>query len=190
MIDKLSSRIGEDRISVIYHYCNFQNRKSQVTARILASLLKQVVSRLEVIPVEIDRVFQEANQGCGARGLLVSEICKLLLAALRSQKRTFICIDALDECATKHRPEFLRSLHSVVRSSPNVRLFLTGRPHIQAQLEEYHSRALRIVLFKPVKRDIRIYLEMKLQDDPFPDAMDNGLEKGIMEVIPEMMSEM
>ena len=139
MIDKLSSRIGEDRISVIYHYCNFQNRKSQVTARILASLLKQVVCGLEVIPAEIDDDFKKAKQGSNGRGLSVSDVLKLLAAALKCNKRTFICIDALDECATEHRPEFLRSLHSIVRDSPNVRLSVTGRPHIQTELEKHHG---------------------------------------------------
>jgi len=96
----------------------------------LASLLKQIVSGLKVIPVDIDRAFQRAKQGFDGRGLSVSEILKLLPAALKSQKRTFICIDALDECVAEHRPEFLRSLYSIVRDSPNVRLFVTGRPHI------------------------------------------------------------
>jgi len=156
----------------------------------LAGLLKQVVGGLEVIPEEIDRAFQKAKPGSDGRGLSVSEILKLLSAALRSHKRTFICIDALDEYVTEQRPEFLRSLRSIVRDSPNVRLFVTGRPHIQAELEEHHSSALQMILFKPAKGDIRIYLEMKLRDDPFPKAMDSELKRNIMKVILEMISEM
>jgi len=157
----------------VYLYCDFQTQKSQVTARILASLLKQVVCGLDVIPAEIDHAFQNAKQGSDGRGLSVSETLKLLSAALRSHKRAFICIDALDEYVAEHRPEFLRSLRSIVRDSPNARLFVTGRPHIQAELEEHHGRALQVIHFKPVKGDIRRYLETV-----FPTGQSVRLEVG------------
>ena len=190
VIDRLSDGTSEGSVSVVYLYCDFRTQKSQVTPQMLASLLKQVVCRLEAIPVEIDRAFQKAKQGSDGRGLSVSEILKLLPAALRSQKRTFICIDALDECVTENRSEFLRSLRSIVKDSPNVRLFATGRPHIQAALEGHHNGALQVMLFKPMKGDIRKYLKMKLQDDIFPEVMDSELRQDIMEVIPEKISEM
>ena len=190
VIDRLSDGVYGDNISVAYLYCNFQTQKSQFTAHMLGSLLEQVIGGLEVVPVEIHHAFRKAKQGFDRRGLSVSEILKLLLAALRSLKRTFICIDALDECATESRPEFLRSLHSLVENSPNVRLFVTGRPHIQAELEEHHGRALQIIIFKPLKGDIRKYLEMKLQDDAFHEEMDGELKQDIIKVIPEMISEM
>ena len=190
VIDRLFDRVDGDGVHVVYLYCNFQTQKSQVTAYMLASLLEQVVSGLEVIPAEIDRAFRKAGQGFDRRGLSVSEILKLLSAALRPYQRIFICIDALDECGTGHRPEFLRSLHSMVRDAPNVRLFATGRPHIQAELEEHHGRALQLIIFKPAKGDIGKYLEMKLQDDEFRQEMDSELKRGIMEEIPERISEM
>jgi len=190
VIDRLSCRIDGDSALVVYHYCNFQTEKSHVTAHMLASLLRQVVGGLEVIPVEVGDAFKKAKGGSNGRCLSISEILKLLAASLRPQKRAFICIDALDECAPEHRPEFLRSLHSLVKNSPNVRLFVTGRPHIQAELEKHHSRAPQIILFKPAKGDIKIYLEMKLRDDLFPEAMDSDLRRDIMKVIPEMISEM
>jgi len=190
VIDRLSNRIDGEGVSVAYHYCNFQTQKSQVTWQMLTGLLRQVVGGLGVIPVEIDRAFQKAKQGFDGRCLSVPEILKLLSAALKSEKRTFICIDALDECLTEHRLEFLRSLHAIVRDSPNVRLFATGRPHIQSTFEEHYGGALQIILFKPVKVDIRRYLEMKVQDDELRQEMDSELRRGIMEVIPEKISEM
>jgi len=190
VIDKLSDGIDGDSVSVVYLYCNFQTQKFQAPAQMLASLLRQVVGGLDTIPVEIDLAFKEAKQGFDGRGLSVSEILKLLAASFGSQGRTFICTDALDEYAMENRPEFLRLLHSVVRDSPNVRLFATGRLYIQAELEERHSGALQIIIFRPVKADIIRYLEMKLLDDPFTKAMNSELKQDIMKVIPEMISEM
>jgi len=187
VIDRLSDGIDGESAFVIYLYCNFQNETSQVTAHMLGSLLKQAVGGLNIIPEEIDR---KVKPGSNSRGLSVSGILRLLQAALRSHGRTFICIDALDECGTEQLPEFLRSLHSIVTGLPNVRLFMTGRSHIQARLGEHYGGALRIIQFKPAKEDIIGYLEMKLRDDEFREEMDNELRKGIMEEIPEKISEM
>ena len=190
VIDKLSDGIDGDSVSVVFLYCSFQAQKSEFTTHMLGSLLEQVIGGLEVIPAEIDRAFRKANQGFDRPGLSVSEILKLLSIALKSRKRTFICIDALDECVIEHRPEFLRSLYSIVRDSPNVRLFVTGRPHIQAELVKHHRGVLRVVVFKPAKTDIEIYLERKLQDDSFHGGMDSELQQDIMQLIPEVISEM
>jgi len=187
VIDELSDRMEKEDISVVHFYCNFQNQQSEVTAPILTRLLKQAVGGLDFIPEEIDRKANESSRG---RGLSVPEILRLLQTTLRSHKRTFICIDALDECETEQRPEFLRSLHSIVRDSPNARLFVTGRPHIRAELEKHHGRALQIIQFQPVKEDIRRYLERKLEDDNLDEEMDGELERAIMEEIPEKISDM
>jgi len=187
VIDKLSNGIDGGGVSIIYLYCNFQTQKSQLTAHLLGSLLKQAVSGLDDIPKEID---QKVGQGFNGPRLSTPEILRLLQSALRSHKRTFISIDALDECGTEQRPEFLRSLHSIVRDSPNVRLFVTGRPHIQAGLEEHHRGSLQIIQFKPAKEDIGRYLERKLEDDELREEMDSELKRVIMEEIPEKTSEM
>ena len=127
---------------VLHVYCNFQNHQSEVTAPILTSLLKQAVSWLDFIPEVIDQKAKESFRG---RGLSVPKILRLLQAAtLRPHKRTFLCVDALDECGTEGLPEFLR-LHSIVTGSPNIRLFATERPHIQARLVEHFGGALEII---------------------------------------------
>jgi len=153
----------------------------------LVSLLKQVVGGLDFIPEEID---QKANESFNGRGLSVHEILRLLQTTLKFHGHTFICIDALDEFGTAQLPEFLRSLDSIVTDSPNVRLFVTGRPHIQDTLGEHYGGGLETMNFKPAKEDIRVYLEMKLRDDQLRREMDSELERAIMEEIPEKISEM
>ena len=187
VIDELSDRMGEEGMSVVYLYCNFQTQQSQVTEHMLGSLLRQAVGGLDVIPAEIDR---KAKQSFSGRGLSVPEILGLLKTALKSHRRTFICIDALDECGAEQLPELLRSLYSIITGSPNVRLFVTGRPHIQAGLEEHYGGALQIIQFKPAKEDIRGYLEMRLRDDELRQEMDSELRRGIVEEIPEKISDM
>ena len=42
----------------------------------------------------------------------------------------------------------------------------------------------------PTKDDIVIFLQAKLREDTIPNAMDESLEKEIIQIIPEIVSEM
>ena len=47
-----------------------------------------------------------------------------------------MCIDALDECAGVQRVKLLDSLNQILENSPGTRIFVTGRPNIQAEIEK------------------------------------------------------
>ena len=73
--------------------------------------------------------------------------------------------------------------------SPRVRACLTGRPHIEDEIAGCFSKVLRIPL-NPTHADIMSYLEMRLDGDTDPNAMDNELRADIMRIVPEKVSEM
>ena len=154
----------------------------------LGAVLKQLASR-GGIPEYMREAFREAKKDFGGRRLRVPDMVEILKKSIASLPRVFICIDALDECTAKHRRELLESLREIVRMSPNIRLFLTGRPHIDDEIRKYFSRALRIPL-SPVHADIKCYLEMRLDGDTNLNAMDDELRADIMTIIPEKVSEM
>ena len=101
----------------------------------LGSLLKQIVGGLERIPEEISGAFQEQKKVVGGRGLLLPDIVKML-QAITSSLRTFVCIDALDECAAVHRVKLLDSLKKILGKSLHTRIFIIARPHIRAEVEK------------------------------------------------------
>jgi len=68
---------------------------------VLGALLKQVVDGLEEIPGEISRAYRDQKKVIGGRGLQLSDIAKMLQTT-SSERLTFICIDAMDECAAEH----------------------------------------------------------------------------------------
>ena len=70
-----------------------------------------------------------------------------------------------------------------------MRIFLTGRPHIDDEIVEFFSKAVRISI-SPTQDDIKSYLEMRLKGDTTPRAMDGQLRADIMRVVPEKISEM
>ena len=58
--------------------------------------------------------------------------------------RTFICVDALDECVPEHQVVVLESLRQILRGSPNTRIFMTGRPHIRGEVERRLGGTVKI----------------------------------------------
>ena len=94
-------------------------------ASILGSLLRQVVGGMEKVPEEITQVFQKPKMAIGGRGPQFADIVKML-QTITSSLRTFICIDALDECAVAHRVKLLNSLQQILEKSPHTRIFMIG----------------------------------------------------------------
>ena len=154
----------------------------------LGAILKQFVGGLG-IPQHIREAFQNAKNEFGGRGLLLPDMVDMLNKTIASLPRVFICIDGLDECTAKNRRELLESMREVVLASPNTRVLLTGRPHIDDEIIKHFSKALRVPLI-PARADIESFLEMKLRGDTDPNAMDDELRADIMKTIPETISEM
>jgi len=169
-------------------YCDFHAQQEQTTTNMLGAMLKQLAIR-GGIPEHTREAFQEAKKEFGGRGLRLPDMVDALKKAISSLPRLFICIDALDECAPKHRRELIESLRLIVRVSPGTRVFLTGRPHIDEEITGCFSTPLRIPL-TPTQGDIVNYLEMRLDGDSTPNAMNDELRADIMRIIPEKISEM
>ena len=169
-------------------YCDFLAQQEQSTTNMLGAILKQLVGR-GAIPEDIRKAFQRDKGEFGGRGLLPQDMVEILKKTVTSLERIFVCIDALDEPTPRHRRGLLESLQEIVRVSPNMRVFLTGRPHIDDEMTEFFNRAAKIPI-SPAEDDIKNYLKMKLKSDTTPKAMDDKLRADIMRVIPEKTSEM
>ena len=176
--------MGEN-VAVVGLYCDFQDQEKQTVANMIGALTKQLVNALKFVPTEIQEALKRAEREVGGRGLQVSEAVKLLLAALAPVKRAFICIDALDECPDKHLSQLLSSLHTVSQASPDVRLFITGRPHIRNAVEKHLPAGTEVIAISPNSSDIREYLEAELGRDWDSETMSPALRADIMKRIPE-----
>jgi len=113
-----------------------------------------------------------------------------MLQTASSGKRTFICIDALDECMPGHQGKLLSSLYLILQKSPGIRIFVTGRPHIRAKIGKRLIRRIRSVFITPRRCGIISYLRARLDEDTTPDAMDSSLEADILRKVPEDISDM
>jgi len=188
VVDKLCGQV-RGQTFVTCFYFDFAARKEQSAASMLGSLVKQIVSGMEKIPEEISKAFQEQRKAIGGCGPQLGDLVKMLQAITSSQP-TFICIDALDECVRVQRVRVLDSLKHILDKSPGTRIFVTGRPHILAEVEKRLPGRMISLSVCPAKGDIIGYLRLRLSEDETPDAMDESLEAEILEKIPANTSEM
>jgi len=189
VIDSLGDGARDQEATIVCFYFDFRIQKAQSPSSILGALLKQVVSGLGEVPEEIARAYEDQKQVIGGRRPRLADIVKML-ENVTSIKRTFICIDALDECVARYRVEILDSLNQILQKSPGTRVFVTGRSHIQAEVGKRLSGRGTALRITPRRHDIISYLHRRLDRDIRPDAMDTNLKADILKKIPEDVSEM
>ena len=189
VVDKLCDQSKGQNTTVACFYLDFAARKEQSVANILGSLVRQVVGGMEKVPEEISGAFEEQKRAIGGRRPRLPDIVKML-QTITSSLRTFVCIDALDECAAAHRVKLLNSLQQILEASPHTRMFIIGRPHVQGEVEKRLFGRVISISVGPSRDDIVEYLRLRLDEDETPDAMDETLEADILEKIPQNMSEM
>jgi len=168
-------------------YFDFAARNEQSPVNMLGSLLRQLVSGLEEIPEAVVQSFRARRKGIGGRVLQVSGILKMFQTIIAT-RRTFICVDALDECVPAHRMVILEALGQILQGSPNTRVFMTGRPHVRSEVERKLGGVATFILIQPTEDGIVRYLRDRLENDTTPEVMNSTLEAEIMRSIPEMNS--
>ena len=178
----------EEDTVVTCFYFDFAARSEQSPVNMLGSLLRQLVTGLEEIPEAVVREFQNEKKAIGGRGLQVSGILGMF-QAITAAKRTYICVDALDECMPEHRMVVLRSLGQILQASPNTRIFITGRSHVRSEVEKRLDGTAAFILIEPTGDGIVNYLREKLRNDTTPEIMSDTLEANIMESISQLSSE-
>jgi len=189
VIDHLCDQANRKNTAVACFYFDFAAQKEQSSTSVLGALLKQVVGGLREVPEEIAKAYEDQKMVIGGRAPRLADIVEMLKATT-SKKSTFICIDALDECAAERLVRLLDSLDQIVQKSPGTRIFLTGRPHIRDEVQRRISERVTSMRITPERSDIIEYLRARLNEDTNPDAMDGGLEADILKKIPENISEM
>ena len=182
MIDRLCDQARGEHLAVAWMYCDYLAQQEQTIINIIGAILKQLVGRRE-IPKDLREAFHE-----GRRPLL-QDLVRMLQIAISSLSQVFICIDALDEFPPKDLPELLESLSNIVRESPRTRIFFTGRPLVQETIQRYFTKAATI-LISPNQDEVKNYVEMRLDRDDEPEAMDKYLRADIVKMILDKMSDM
>ena len=188
VVDRLCDEAAEGSTAVACFYFDFAARNEQSPVNILGSLLRQLVSGPGEIPETVTRDFRKEKTVIGGRGLQVSGILNMF-QTIAATKRTFICVDALDECVPRHRRIVLESLGQILQGSRYTRIFMTGRPHVRSEVERGLGGAATFVFIQTTEDGVLKLLREKLRGDTAPNTMSSTLEGDIMKIIPTISSE-
>ena len=156
VVDSLCSQFENDgSIGIAYLYCNFRQQQDQKPVDLLASILGQLVQRQPSVPNSIKTLYER----CQDKRMRPSfdEISKVLQSIMTSYSRTFIVIDALDECGTADGGcrKFLSAIFNL-QAKTRTSLFATSRfiPGITEQFTGSLSLEIRAN-----DGDVRRYLD-------------------------------
>lgn len=98
VVDHLEHTFGPDpKVGIAYLYCNFRQQHEQKIEHLLESILKQFIQRQPCVNDDIKAIYNR-HRPMGGRPSL-DELCTALNSVLKTLARSFIVVDALDECS-------------------------------------------------------------------------------------------
>ncbi|KAH7117652.1 hypothetical protein B0J11DRAFT_583050 [Dendryphion nanum] len=142
-------------VAIVYIYCNYKDPKTQSETELFSSIARQLAEQCLKIPPEAkkyrndweDRRSHPSNE----------DLVSLVKTTLTRFSKTFIFVDALDECPEKNWNRFVRLTKQL---EPLVRLFITSRPHLDLNAKFDNLSRLDITA---QDSDILIYLESEIE---------------------------
>ena len=164
-------------------YADYKDQNSQTQVHILGSLLNQFLTTpQQPIPDEVVKKLRDTRHR--RKNVGAEDILALLKIRLQQFKRAFICIDAVDELEPRVLQQLLRVLKDLVTQADNTRLFLTGRGHIESEIQKHLQVAQEYkATISASQEDIQKFVEQQILDDLNSDAMDEVLAKNIADGI-------
>ena len=185
MIDHLYSQYPD--LGVACLYADYKDQANQTLTHILGSFLRQFLTfTREPIPNEIIQKLQDIQRKGGKVG--PEDNLALLKIQIYQLKRVFICIDALDELEPRVCRQLLNKLKEL--SSNNIRLFVTGRGHIESEVRKcFQAAHIDTVAISANEQDIKAFVSQQMSDDLYPEAMDETMDEAMDEAMEEAMEE-
>jgi Cdc6-like AAA superfamily ATPase len=147
---------NDNNIGIAYLYCSFRRQHEQRPVDLLASLLKQFIRGLPVMPESMKNLYKR-HMGKQTRPSL-DEISKELHSVVADYSKSFIIIDALDECQVSDggRQKFLSELLNL-QAKAGASLFATSR-FIPEITKEFVGKSVSLEI-RASEEDVRRYLD-------------------------------
>lgn len=163
VIDCLEKKFQNDNsIGIAYLYCNFRRQHEQNPVNFLASLLKQLLQEQPSMPESMKSLYEFHKRKQTPPSF--DEISKELHSVVANNSRTFIVIDALDECQVSNsgRRKLLSEIFNPqVKTGVNV--FATSR-FIPEIIKEFEGSVLLEI--RASDEDVQRYLDGHILELP------------------------
>ena len=175
---------SQPAVGMAYIYCNFRRQDEQRLDYLLASLLKQLSRKQPSVPNATKQLYERHNSKRTRPS--TDELTGALRSVIGSSSRTFIIIDALDECQMSERTRFLENCFAL-RDRCNINLFMTSRflPDITARFDNASTLEIRAA-----PEDVNKYLAGQMYQLPQCVGRDAGIQEEIKRAIVEAVDGM
>jgi hypothetical protein len=184
-IDFLHAQTDSAKNALIYYYFDFNNPAQQSYTGFLRSLLRQLCARAKVPPWEVVSLYDECKRAAPSDEQLL-----VLLGSLVQQQRTYIVVDALDECCRTDEQEDRASALAALRQikdagSSSVSVLVTSRPEpdISAEMDTLCEIDIDVQTAE-VDEDIRRHVRSCLAQDSrlkrWPQNIKDEIEQKLM----------
>ena len=133
IVNHLQCLTDQGSIGIAYVYCSYEDTGRETAVNLLSTIVRQLLPQSSANVVGVLDLFQgHAKQKTRPT---LSEVQDLFRAAVRGFNRTYVVVNALDECTDidGNRETFVTELTSHL---PNVSLLLDSRPlpHLESRL--------------------------------------------------------
>ncbi|KAF3804322.1 hypothetical protein GCG54_00000674 [Colletotrichum gloeosporioides] len=136
-IDYIGQHCIKDEKSVLsFIYCSYKRHSEQKLPQLLAGILKQVSHSQGVLPESVKKLHQKHTEKHEPTRPSVHELMDITTKLVASSHRTYIVVDALDECSRKD--ECQSSLIAYLRrlqEKTNASIMFTSRHTTQLDVE-------------------------------------------------------
>jgi Cdc6-like AAA superfamily ATPase len=159
VVDHLCIKFRNDTtVAIAYLYCGFQCQQEQKPTDLLASILKQLIQRQPSVPEKVMSLYKHHYDERTRPSF--DEISKVLHSIVYNYSKTFIIIDALDECQVSDggRRMLLSEIFNL-QAKTGASFFATSRfiPEIAKEFEGNISLEIRAS-----DDDVQRYLDAKM----------------------------
>jgi hypothetical protein len=159
----LANRVADNCTSttgVAFLYCSFLQGEKPIPEDLLLSVLRHLSEGLPSLPESVRRLYQ-THHAAKTRPPL-GDIISCLGSIADQYKRTFIIVDALDECPSGCRRWLLKALFHL-RDAHGTNLFATSGPHYEIETRFPKDSVLEI---NANPADVSQYLDAHMSDLP------------------------
>lgn len=156
IINYVDGSLDSKEACLAYIYCIYKEKDEQTDVNLISSVLQQLIQSHGFISDQLSLLYNHHVKRQTRPSLV--EWSDLLQSEVRRHSRTYIIVDALDECSEGARDIFLDE----IRKLPNANLLVTSRPNL---IIEHDFEGTASIEIRASEEDVRKYLECRISKE-------------------------
>lgn len=184
VVDYLMREAHTTSTAILYLYCDYKRQYEQDTEHLLSALLQQAVYAKFAVPPPVQETYSYHIKRNTRPSL--DELKKLFQVTVENFSTVYVIVDALDECQSIARSQFLSFLREL-RMQNRVQLLATSRFMPEVYSEIGADCQLEIVA---TNADVKRYVEGRLVELSRCVQNEVGLQQQVIEVVVEAVKGM